>query len=158
MNFITFTWKDEEYTAPYNSRAADLFVLTTGQIVRVLEWNASYPPQPTSLEQIPYTVIDQEKTPQIALALNAMVARPSKGLYPRNDPHWVVADNVEAATPDKLYVNVTYGGQTYTRQRVTWHNPVLDKSKSDILVQDSVGNWLYIEFRNDDIKPYQAGG
>lgn len=75
-------------------------------------------------------------------------------LYPREDPHWVKADNVVAATPDGLYVHVTYQGKTWRMQHVQWHNPYLDKSKSDVLVQDDEGNWLYVEFNEVDVKPY----
>ncbi len=79
----------------------------------------------------------------------------SQPIYPRNDPHWTKAESVEAAVPDGPYVNVTYNGETFRMQRVQWHNPYLDKSKSDVLVQDKEGNWLYLEFKNDDIKPYK---
>ncbi|MFZ2025010.1 MAG: hypothetical protein WAV51_01885 [Microgenomates group bacterium] len=76
--------------------------------------------------------------------------------YSRNDPGWVVADSVEAATEDQTYVHVTYKGETYRNRRVTWHNPRLDKSKSDVLVEDEHSGWLYIEFLNADIKPYKS--
>ena len=75
--------------------------------------------------------------------------------YPKDDPGWVVADSVEAATEDKTYVHVIYKGVTFSHRRVTWHNPRFDKSKSDVLVEDEHSGWLYVEFLIADIKPYQ---
>lgn len=74
--------------------------------------------------------------------------------YPREAPHWVVAEHVKAASSDGMYVDVTFGGKVYRDCRVTWHNPYLDKTKSDVLVEDEELGWLFIEFIDEEVEPY----
>lgn len=76
-------------------------------------------------------------------------------LYPKNDPHWVKAEKVVAATEDKMYVNVWAHGKEYKFKHVDWSNPFMDKTKSDCLVQDDEGNWLRIWWNEDDLNPAQ---
>ncbi|HRN70758.1 MAG TPA: hypothetical protein PLS49_06275 [Candidatus Woesebacteria bacterium] len=75
-------------------------------------------------------------------------------LYPRGNPHWVQADDVQAATADNMYVNIRVGDEEFRMHRVEWHDPFFNKSKSDVLVQNSEGNWLRVWFFNKDIQPF----
>ena len=76
--------------------------------------------------------------------------------YTRNDPHWVEAESVVAAVPNGSYVNVTAYGVEYKMRRVEWSNPWFDKTKSDVLVQTSEGDWLRVWFKDADVKPFVA--
>lgn len=75
-------------------------------------------------------------------------------LYTRENPHWVQADEVKAVTANSMYVTVKVQGQEYLMHRVEWHDPFFNKSKSDVLVQNSEGNWLRVWFFNKDIQPF----
>lgn len=73
-------------------------------------------------------------------------------MYTRNDPKWVQANTVEYAAPG--YVHVTAYGERFENCPKQWNDEFRDKSKSDVLVQDSQGDWLRIWFYDADvIKP-----
>lgn len=76
-------------------------------------------------------------------------------MYSQADPKWVEATSVEAATPDGSYVNVTAYGEKFEMCRVGWSNMAFDKSKSDVLVQNSQGDWLKIWFYDKDVVPFK---
>lgn len=75
--------------------------------------------------------------------------------YTREDPHWVQAESVEAAVPDGTYVNVKAYGEEFKMKRVGWSNPAMDKTKSDVLVQNSQGDWLKVWFFDADVVPFK---
>ena len=72
-------------------------------------------------------------------------------MYSRNDPKWVQAESVEKASLDGRYVNIMAYGETFRNCRVEWNNPFFDKSKSDVLVQNSRGDWLRVWFFDNQI-------
>lgn len=74
-------------------------------------------------------------------------------IYPKNDPAWVKAEKVVEAIKGSAYVHVTAYGVEYRMCRREWHSPVLDKTKSDTLVQDAGGSWLRIWWRDADVVP-----
>ena len=77
-------------------------------------------------------------------------------MYSRNDPKWVQAESVEQVTPG--YVNVVEYGETFRMCRVEWSNPFFDKSKSDVLVQNSRGDWLRVWFYDSQLTQRQPDG
>jgi hypothetical protein len=70
--------------------------------------------------------------------------------YTRDDPKWVQAEEVTQETAG--YVTVKAYGETFKNCRVGWNNPYLDRSKSDVLVQNSRGDWLRVWFYDADIQ------
>lgn len=72
-------------------------------------------------------------------------------MYTRDDPKWVPAGRVTAAAPG--YVTVTAYGETFEHCAVRWGNPIRDKSQSDVLVQNSQGDWLRVWFYDADVRP-----
>jgi len=77
-------------------------------------------------------------------------------MYTRDDPHWVQAQSVVAATADGTYVNVKVQDEEFTNRHVEWHDPVMNKEKSDVLVQNSRGDWLRVWFFDKDIVPFKS--
>jgi hypothetical protein len=71
-------------------------------------------------------------------------------MYTKNDPKWVQADSVEIAGSG--YVNVKAYGEIFRFCKIEWSNPFIDNSKSDVLVQNSRGDWLRVWFYDNDIK------
>ena len=67
----------------------------------------------------------------------------------QNDPKWVQAESVEESAPG--YVKVKAYGETFTGH-VSWSDPFLNKEKSDVLVQNSRGDWLRVWFYDKDVK------
>ncbi len=76
-------------------------------------------------------------------------------MYTREDPKWVQASHVEAAVPDGSYVNVTAYGEEFKMRRVGWSNPQMDKTKSDVLVENKQGDWLKVWFLDADVVPFK---
>lgn len=76
--------------------------------------------------------------------------------YTREDPKWVQAETVEAAVPDGRYVHVKAYGEEFRMCRVGWSNPLMDKSKSDVLVQNRQGDWLKVWFHDSDVVPWKG--
>jgi hypothetical protein len=74
--------------------------------------------------------------------------------YPREAPHWCQATEVVAAIPDGSYVNVRYRDLEFHMCRVGWHDPYLNKNKSDVDVETVERGWLRIWFNNADVKPF----
>lgn len=75
--------------------------------------------------------------------------------YSIESPHWIQAQSVKFATPDGLYVDVMVNGHTFEMRRVEWNDPLMNKNRSDVLVQHPDDGWLRVWFYNKDIKPYQ---
>lgn len=73
--------------------------------------------------------------------------------YTQNDPKWVQATKVTRSAPGQPYVNVSAYGETFENCRVEWHDPAFNKEKSDVLVQNSQGDWLRVWFYDKDIAP-----
>lgn len=80
--------------------------------------------------------------------------------YTKDDPKWVQATSVESAggplrglRSADHYVNVTAYGETFKSCLVQWSDPTMDKSKSDVLVQNSRGDWLRVWFYDEDVLP-----
>lgn len=69
--------------------------------------------------------------------------------YKKDDPKWVQATTVKRASINA--VDVTAYGETFKGCRVEWSDPFLNKAKSDVLVQDSRGDWLRVWFYDTDI-------
>lgn len=76
-------------------------------------------------------------------------------MYGMNDPKWVQAQHVEVASADSGYVNVKAYGETFKNCHVEWSDPLLNKTKSNVLVQNSRGDWLRVWFYDADIVPYR---
>jgi hypothetical protein len=76
-------------------------------------------------------------------------------MYPRDNPKWVQATSVQCAAPTGELVDVVAYGETFPICRVEWSNIYADKSKSDVLVQNSRGDWLRVWFYDADIQPYR---
>jgi len=66
-----------------------------------------------------------------------------------NNPKWVQAESVYQVAPG--YVNVTVHGETFYNCRIEWSKPYLT-NKSDVLVQNSRGEWLRVWFYDSDRK------
>lgn len=71
-------------------------------------------------------------------------------MYTQNNPKWVQAEEVKQESPG--YVTVKAYGETFENRRIEWSNPHLDKSKSDVLVCNSRGDWLRVWFFDSDVK------
>jgi hypothetical protein len=71
-------------------------------------------------------------------------------MYPKDDPKWVQATSVEFVATG--YVNVEAYGERFEKCRVEWSDPFLNKSKSDVLVQNSRGDWLRVWFFDADVR------
>ena len=71
-------------------------------------------------------------------------------MYTKSDPKWVQADKVSKGIASG-YVNVTAYGETFKNCQVEWNDPFMDKSKSDVLVQNSQGDWLRVWFYDNQI-------
>ena len=69
--------------------------------------------------------------------------------YTKYDPKWVQAESVESVGSG--YVNVKAYGETFKFCRIEWNDPFLDKSKSDVLVKNSQGDWLRVWFYDSDL-------
>lgn len=72
--------------------------------------------------------------------------------YTKHNPKWVQAQTVKSAGGH--YVDVTAYGETFENCLVQWSGPTLDKDKSDVLVQNSRGDWLRVWFYDKDILPF----
>jgi hypothetical protein len=72
-------------------------------------------------------------------------------MYTENDPKWVQASEVEWSSPSKTTVNVTAYGETFKNCPLRWNDPTFNKLKSDVLVQNSRGDWLRVWFNDADI-------
>jgi|GEM_PF-4294190 len=70
--------------------------------------------------------------------------------YPRNNPKWVQATSVESAGSG--YVNVVAYGERFDACAVEWNDLFLNKAKSDVLVQNSQGDWLRVWFFDTDVQ------
>jgi hypothetical protein len=70
--------------------------------------------------------------------------------YTKDDPKWVQAEEVTAETAG--YVTVKAYGETFRHCHVEWHDLFLNKSKSDVLVQNKRGDWLRVWFYDADVK------
>lgn len=71
-------------------------------------------------------------------------------MYTKDAPKWVQAEEVYETIPG--YVTVKAYGETFENCGVAWSNLFMDKTKSDVLVQNSRGDWLRIWFFDKDIK------
>jgi hypothetical protein len=84
--------------------------------------------------------------PPVTVGGDGFVTRPvtegNNMKYSRDDPKWVQADSVEAGGSGIVHV-VAYG-QRFEYCPVQWSNPYMDSSKSDVLVQNSQGDWLRV--------------
>jgi hypothetical protein len=69
--------------------------------------------------------------------------------YTRNDPKWVQAEEVTKDAPG--YVTVKAYGETFKNCQVQWSDPYLNKPKSDVLVQNSRGDWLRVWFYDSTV-------
>lgn len=69
--------------------------------------------------------------------------------YTSDNPKWVKAERVTNAGPG--LVTVTAYGETFERCAVEWNDPVRNKEKSDVLVQNSRGDWLRVWFWDRDV-------
>lgn len=70
--------------------------------------------------------------------------------YTQIDPKWVQAEEVKQTSPG--YVTVKAYGETFENRKVEWSDPYLNKAKSDVLVQNSRGDWLRVWFYDNDVK------
>lgn len=70
--------------------------------------------------------------------------------YTQNDPKWVQAEEVTQTVPG--YVTVKVYGETFENKNVQWSNLFFDKTKSDVLVQNSRGDWLRVWFFDAEVK------
>lgn len=73
-------------------------------------------------------------------------------MYTQKDPKWVQAESVKALAPGSQYVTVKAYGETFENCRVEWNDPVGNKEKSDVLVQNSRGDWLRVWFYDKDVE------
>ena len=71
-------------------------------------------------------------------------------MYTKNDSKWVQAEEVFRTSPG--YVTVKAYGETFENCQVQWSNPFFDKTKSDVLVCNSRGDWLRVWFYDADVK------
>ena len=70
-------------------------------------------------------------------------------MYSENDPKWVQAESVSQDFPG--YVTVTAYGETFKNCHAEWNDPVFDKTKSDVLVRNSQGDWLRVWFYDNQV-------
>lgn len=73
-------------------------------------------------------------------------------MYSMHDPKWVKAETVRYSDGSYKYVDVTAYGQVFRHCLIEWSNSMLDKTKSDVLVQHNDGNWLRVWFYDNDLK------
>jgi hypothetical protein len=71
-------------------------------------------------------------------------------MYTKQDPKWVQAEEVTQTTPG--YVTVKAYGETFKNCKVQWSDPLLNKTKSDVLVCNSRGDWLRVWFYDAGVK------
>jgi hypothetical protein len=71
-------------------------------------------------------------------------------MYTRDDPKWVQAE--EVAREASGFVTVKAYGETFKNCQVQWNDPLMNKTKSDVLVQNSRGDWLRVWFFDADVK------
>lgn len=76
--------------------------------------------------------------------------------YTKDNPKWVQAQTVKAATLSGRFVDVIAYDETFKNCRVQWGDPFLNKEKSDVLVQNSRGDWLRVWFYDKDILPFET--
>lgn len=69
-------------------------------------------------------------------------------MYSKDDPLWVQATTVKRASIDT--VDVTAYDETFTGCQIEWNDPFFNKAKSDVLVQNSRGDWLRVWFYDKD--------
>lgn len=70
-------------------------------------------------------------------------------MYTIDDPKWVQASSV--AYTKNGYATVVAYGETFDMCEVQWSDPTLNKDKSDVLVQNSQGDWLRVWFFDKDV-------
>lgn len=75
--------------------------------------------------------------------------------YTQDNPKTVQAEAVEAATYNGSYVNVVAYNERFEMCRVGWSNPTMAKDTSDVLVQNSRGDWLRVWFYDKDVQPFK---
>jgi hypothetical protein len=73
-------------------------------------------------------------------------------MYTMTNPKWVKADSVKWSSPDKNAVTVTAYGETFANCPLEWHDPLINKEKSDVLVQNSRADYLRVWFYDKDIE------
>ena len=70
-------------------------------------------------------------------------------MYTANDPKWVQATSVKQTAMG--YVTVTAYGETFENCWTGKHYEFTDQEKSNVLVQNSRGDWLRVWFFDKDV-------
>lgn len=75
-------------------------------------------------------------------------------MYTKKTPNRVKATRVSAATLDRRYVHVEVQSERFRMCEVRWNDPVLDKSRPDVLVCNSQGDWLCVWFFDEEVEEF----